>query len=63
VPRLGRGFLRGQGVSELNGIGTLLQPNDQAVLQCPHVRETSGEPPAGPSDTPRIGAERDDPFT
>src|SRR5262249_15801653 len=51
-----------QGARKLNGIGTLLQPNDQPVLQCPHVSETSGEPLAGSSGTPRIAAESDDAF-
>jgi hypothetical protein len=50
--RLGRGVLRDQRVSKLDGIRTLLQSNDQPVLQCPHVRETSSEPSAGSSDTP-----------
>jgi hypothetical protein len=51
-----------QGACQLNGIGTLLQPNDQPVLQCPHVSETSGESLAGPSGTSRIAAEGDDTF-
>ena len=63
MPWLGRGFvLICQGASKLNGIGTLLQPNDQPVLQCPHVSETSGETLAGLSGTPRIAAEGDDAF-
>jgi hypothetical protein len=49
-----------QGASKLNGIGTLLQPNDQPLLECPHVNETSGEPLAGPCGTARIAAEGDD---
>jgi hypothetical protein len=52
-----------QGASQLHSIGTLLQPNDQPVLQGPHVRETSGEPLAAPSSTPRIAAEGDDAFS
>src|SRR5262249_39156348 len=61
MPWSGRGFvLVCQCASKLNGIGTLLQSNDQPVLQCPHVSETSSEPPAGPSGTPRIAAEGDD---
>jgi hypothetical protein len=60
---LGRGFvLIRQGASQLNGIGTLLQPHDRPVLQGPHVRETCGEPLAAPSGTPRIAAEGDDAF-
>jgi hypothetical protein len=55
-------FLICQGACKLNGIGTLLQPNDQPVLQCPHVSETSREPLAAPSGTPRIAAEGDDAF-
>src|SRR5215510_8929555 len=51
-----------QDACKLNGIGTLLQPNDQPVLQCPHVSETSGEPLAGPPSTSRIAAEGDDAF-
>jgi hypothetical protein len=49
MPELGLGpVLICQGACKLNGIGTLLQPNDQPVLQCPDVSETSGEPLAGP---------------
>src|SRR5262249_16347674 len=63
MPWLGRcPVLICQGACKLNGIGTLLQPNDQPVLQCPHVSETSGEPLAGSSGTPRIAAEGDDAF-
>jgi hypothetical protein len=63
MPELGLGpVLICQGACKLNGIGTLLQPNDQPVLQCPHVSETSGEPLAAPSGTPRIAAEGDDAF-
>ena len=51
-----------QGASQLNGIGTLLQPHDQPILQGPHVRETRGEPFAGPSGTPLIAAEGDNAF-
>src|SRR5215510_7232046 len=57
----GCGFgLNRHGASQLHGIGTLLQPHDQPVLQGPHVCETRGEPLAGPSGTPRIAAESDD---
>src|SRR5262245_25588513 len=60
---LGRGFvLICQGASQLHGIGTLLQPHDQPVLQGPHVRETRGEPLAAHSGTSRIAAEGDDVF-
>src|SRR5262249_53342170 len=35
--------LPGQGTSNLNGIGALLQPDDLAALQGPHVSEAGGE--------------------
>src|SRR5215470_20046829 len=54
--------LIGQGASQLHGIGTLPQPHDQPILQCPHVCETRGEPLAAFSGTSRIAAEGDDVF-
>src|SRR5262249_52827346 len=61
MPWSGRGFiLVRQCASKLNGIGALLQSNDQPVVQRPHVSETSGEPLAGPAGTPRITAQGDD---
>src|SRR5262245_2628787 len=35
--------LSGQRTSELNCIRTLLQPNDLATVQCPHMSESRGE--------------------
>src|SRR5262245_23692853 len=51
-----------QCASQLHGIGTLLQPHDQPVLQCPHVGKTRGKPLAALSGTSRIAAEGDDVF-
>src|SRR5262245_15699437 len=48
-----------QGASQLDGIGTLLQPHDHPVLQCPHVCETCGELPAALAGTSRMGAQGD----
>jgi len=42
-------------VSQLNGIGTLLQPNDRPVLSCPPVSLTWQFSYGNPAQTPLHG--------